>query len=116
MTTREVADKLVGFCLQGENLKAEDLLYHPEVVSVEANGMEVKGLDAVKGKTQWFLDNHEIHSAKVAEYYVGHNSFSVIFEMEVTPKGGQRTRMKELGVYTVADGKIVHEQFQNLAG
>jgi len=116
MTTREIADKLVELCDQGANLEAEDLLYHPDVVSLEADGVEVKGIEAVKGKTQWFLDNHEIHSASIPAYYVGHNTFSVVFEVGVTPTGGKRMQMKELGVYTVADGKVVHEQFQNLSG
>lgn len=116
MTTKEIADKLVELCRQGKNLEAEDLLYHSDVVSLEADGSEVKGLEAVKGKTQWFLDNHEIHSASIPEYYVGQNSFSVIFEVEVTPKGGERMAMKELGVYAVSDGKVVHEQFHNVAG
>ena len=115
MTTKEIAEKIVELCKQGRNLEAEDLYYHSDIVSVEPDGTEVKGLEAVKGKTQWFFDNHEVHSASIPEYYVGHSGFTIIFEAEITPKGGERTRLKELGVYTVADGKVVHEQFQHLA-
>jgi len=114
MTTHEIAAKMVELCKQGKNLEAEELFYHPDIVSVEADGTEVKGLAAVKGKTQWFFDNHEVHGGDVPAYYVGHNSFSIVFEVDVTPKGGQRMTMAELGVYTVANGKVVHEQFQTL--
>jgi ketosteroid isomerase-like protein len=31
--------------------------------------------------------------------------------MDVTPKGGKRTKMDEVGVFTVANGKIVEERF-----
>jgi hypothetical protein len=31
--------------------------------------------------------------------------------MELTPKGGQRTTMDEVGLYTIKDGKIAEERF-----
>jgi ketosteroid isomerase-like protein len=35
----------------------------------------------------------------------------VRFTMDVTPKGGQRMSMDEVGLYTVKDGKVVEERF-----
>jgi len=31
--------------------------------------------------------------------------------MDLTPKGGERTTMDEVGLYTLVDGLIVEEQF-----
>ena len=54
---------------------------------------------------------HEIHSVEVEGPYVNGNQFVVRFTMDVTPKGGQRMQKDEMGVYTLADGKIVEERF-----
>ena len=55
-----------------------------------------------------------MHSEKTEGPYLhGDDRFAVIFEFDATNKhSGQRTQMKEVGVYTVDDGgKIVREEF-----
>ena len=117
MTTGEVAKKLVEFCNKGENHKAMEQLYSPNIVSVEAmemHGMprEIKGIDAVKKKSEWWINNHVVHSAKCLGPYVAVDKFSVIFEYDVTHKPtAKRMKMNEVAVFTVANGKIVHEEF-----
>jgi len=119
MTSREVADKLVDYCRSGETYKGLEALYAEDAVSVEAvqgpgmDSREVKGRDAIKGKHDWWYDAMEEHDSTVdGPYMHGDDQFAVIFEMDVTDKAsGERTQMKEVGVYTVADGKIVREAF-----
>ena len=116
MTTTEVANKIVELCRTGQNLEAIQTLYSADVVSVEASGppemLEVKGLDAVLGKSKWWMDNHEVHGATVEGPIVTGNQFAVGFKMDVTNKpSGKRFPMEELGVYHVKDGKVVREQF-----
>ena len=41
----------------------------------------------------------------------GEDRFGVVFEMDAEPKGGSRFKMKEIAIYTVADGKITREEF-----
>ena len=55
----------------------------------------------------------EVHSGSVeGQYLHGANRFAVIFEIDATDKStNERTQMKELGVYTVRDAKIVREEF-----
>ena len=56
----------------------------------------------------------EVHDAKVEGPFLhGEDRFGMIFEMDVTEKAsGQRSQMKELGVYTVdGAGKIIREEF-----
>ena len=113
-----IANRLVELCKTGQNEQALDELYGSDVVSVEAFDMgdtprALEGIEAVKGKTTWWLENHEVHSSDVSGPYPhGEDRFAVIFNIDITFKPtGQRTQMVEVGVYTVADGKITREEF-----
>jgi ketosteroid isomerase-like protein len=66
----------------------------------------------VKGKGEWWLANHEIHSASVTGPWPHGDRFVVGFQYDVTNKpSGKRMKMDEVGVYTVRNGKIVREEF-----
>lgn len=117
MNTREVADELVRLCSEGKFQEASEKLYSPEIVSVEAGAppgqsRESKGLDAVRAKGEWWVANHEVHSSKVEGPLVTGSHFAVVFKLDVTFKPqNKRFTMEEIGVYKVADGKIVREEF-----
>ncbi len=120
MTTKEIADRLVELCRTGQSLKALDTLFSDKIVSVEAIGNATmpavtEGLAAVRGKNEWWVANHEIHSAVVDGPYPNGERFAVVFDFEVTPKigpfAGKRTPMKEVALYTVESGKIAREEF-----
>jgi ketosteroid isomerase-like protein len=117
MTTEQVGKQLVTLCSQGKAMDAIQSLYSQDVVSVEATAMpdgtrEMKGLAAVKGKSEWWIANHEVHSAKVEGPMVADSHFCVRFTYDITNKpSGNRMVMDELGVYHVKDGKIVREEF-----
>jgi hypothetical protein len=71
MTTHEVADKLVKLCSEGKFQEAVETLYASDIVSMEAGAppggsREAKGLAAVAAKGEWWIANHEVHSATVA--------------------------------------------------
>ena len=73
---------------------------------------EMKGIEAIKGKGQWWYENHEIHSAKVEGPLVAGPYFTVRFTYDVTNKpSGKRMVMDELGMYHVTNGKIDREEF-----
>ncbi len=117
--TRAIADKLVAYCRAKEELKGLEELYDPSAVSVEAvtmpgaDGPDLTGVEAIRGKHEWWRASFEVHDAKVdGPYPHGEDRFALIFETDCTEKeSGQRSQMKEVGVYTVADGKIVREEF-----
>ncbi len=118
MKTMEIAQKLVELCRQGKNIEALDTLFADDVVSVEACEMpgapsrELKGRAAVKGKGEWWVANHEVHSANVSGPWPHDERFIVGFEYDVTHKpSGQRMKMDEAALYTVKNGKIVREEF-----
>ena len=117
MTTQEVAKKLVALCSEGKFQEATEALYSPDIVSIESMGnetmpREMKGIDAIRGKNQWWADNNEVHSSVVDGPFVGEDKFAVYYNFDVTFKPtGKRTPMEEMALYSVKDGKIVREQF-----
>ena len=120
MTTKEIADQLVALCRAGKNLEATETLLGADIVSVEPSGNETMpavqtGRDAVRGKNQWWINNHTIHSAQIKGPFPNGDRFAVIFNFEVTPKAGpmtgKRFRMEEVALYTVSDGRISREEF-----
>jgi hypothetical protein len=123
MTTQvqEVAAELVELCRKGKNVEAIDRLYAPNVVSVEAaemNGMarETKGREAVRAKNESWVNNTTVHSSEVrGPFPHGEDQFAVYSRYDVTPKKtGKRMTMEEVGVYTLKNGKVVHENFYYL--
>ena len=117
MNTMEIARKLVELCRQGKNVEALDTLFAKDVISVEAVAMpgaqrEAKGLAAVKAKGEWWLANHEVHSASVTGPWPHGDRFVVGFQYDVTNKPSRkRMKMDEVGLYSVRNGKIVREEF-----
>ena len=119
MSAKEIGQQLVAFCKEGKNLESINTLYSENIESVEAaepqqGGQRVtKGIEGVRGKNQWWSENHEIHSAAVhGPYPHGDDRFAVRFEYDITNKpSGMRIQMDEVGVFTVEGGKIVKEEF-----
>ena len=118
MTLKEIADELVAGCR--ENRAKENLakLYAPDAVSVEAMAMEgmereTRGLDAIRGKHEWWESAHEVSGASVSDPFPhGDDRFAVIFEVQGKVKEtGEAFDMREVAVYHVANGKIVREEF-----
>ena len=118
--TYEVGRKLVDLCRKGKNVEAVNTLYAPDVVSVEVRGdaampARMQGIDAIRKKNQWWIDNHTIHSASTDGPYPHGDRFIVRFKYEVTaragPMAGKRMKLDEAALYTVKDGKIVQEEF-----
>ena len=121
MNTEEVAQKLVEYCRKGEWMQAVNDLYAKDIVSVEPREMEnmpaeMRGLDQVRGKTEWFEKNFEVHSAKVTGPFVARDTFVVQFDVDVTDKASnKRMQMSEVGIYIVKEGKVAREEFLPLA-
>jgi ketosteroid isomerase-like protein len=118
--TMKVGKELVDLCRAGRLTDAIDRLYSPEIVSIEAADSpdipgRVEGVDGVRGKNEWWGKNHDVHSTNVEGPWPNGDRFIVRFNFDVTPKSGpmagKRMAMDETALYTVADGKIVQEEF-----
>ncbi|MEO1329903.1 MAG: nuclear transport factor 2 family protein [Pseudomonadota bacterium] len=116
---KAIGEALVGHCRAGTEKAGLDALYAPEAVSIEAevmpgaSGRETAGVEAIKGKHDWWDASTETHESKVEGPFLhGDDRFALIFEADVTMKdSGQRMRLREVAIYTVAAGKIVREEF-----
>ncbi len=118
MKLEELAKDVVRRCAAGDLEGVIDRYYDPAIVSIEAQGDEtmparLEGLDAVREKNAWWIAHHEVHALHAEGPFIGHrpDQFAVRFELDVTPQGGERMRMREVALYTVRDGRIVQEEF-----
>jgi ketosteroid isomerase-like protein len=122
----KVGKELADLCRQGKAKEAIDTLYSPDIVSIEAETQgtipaRVEGIAAVRGKNEWWEKNHELHGAEVDGPWPHGDRFIVRFKFDVTsksgPMAGQRMKLDETALYTVADGKVVQEEFfYNMGG
>ena len=118
-TVAQIANDLVAHC----KAPCEDMLEHDAKIwdkhfaeswtSIEGDGKEYVGRDAVMAKYKEWQDGVTCHSCEVTGPFVGKNGFSVIFDLDMESKDGTwpRTTMKEVANYTVENGKIVREEF-----
>jgi len=118
MNLKEIADELVAGCRENRAKANLDKLYASDAVSVEAAdqqgmGREAHGLDAIKGKHDWWDSSTEVTGGDIAGPFLhGEDRFAVIFEVQGQMKeSGESFDMREVAVYHVADGKIVREEF-----
>lgn len=114
-TTKDIADAFTALCKAGKFDEAGEIYWSADVVSLEATPGDMQraeGVDAVRGKGEWWAANHEIRGFEAEGPYLNGDAFAVIFRMDVTFKpSGERSKMDEVAVYTVKDGKIVEERF-----
>jgi ketosteroid isomerase-like protein len=119
-TTLDIGKRLVELCQQGKHLEAVNELYGNDIVSIETKGspdmpQRMQGIDAIRKKNQWWIDNHETHRAEMMGPFPHGDRFIVHMKYDVTPTSGpykgKRMQLDEAGLYTVRDGKIVQEEF-----
>lgn len=117
MVGYEIGKKYVALVKQNKHEECLSELFSKDAESVEAGtppGMDrvAKGVDAIRAKGKWWVDNHEVHKAEVMGPYPNDNRFAVRFNYEVTHKpSGKRIALDEIGLFTVENGKIVREEF-----
>lgn len=114
MTTASVANAFAAALKKGDFAAAEKF-WSEDVVSIEAMEGDMKvvrGLEAVKGKSVWWNENHISHKFETDGPYVNDDQFALIFFVEVTRKAlGERVAMREVALYTVKGDKVVEERF-----
>ncbi|BDI30838.1 ketosteroid isomerase [Capsulimonas corticalis] len=114
MSVKEVAQGLVDLCKEGKFEEAMSQYYSDDIVSTEPMGENPvsTGIAAVKAKGEWWVTNFEVHGVVVTGPFVNGDQFIVGFELDATNRpSGKRETMKEAGLYTVKDDKIVNEIF-----
>jgi hypothetical protein len=117
MTTKEIAERLVTLCRQGNFETAQRDLYATDAINIEPYGnatfaKETKGLDAILEKGRRFGTMIEaVHSVAVSDPLVAADAFACAMQLDVTLKGHGRMQLDEICTYEIKDGKIVSERF-----
>src|SRR3954470_23510 len=118
MSVTSIARRFVELCKEGKHFEVMRTMYAPEMVSVEGDGKETVGKDAVIHKSEVWQGNNAIQGHDLrGPFFCGDASansgrFGVYSSVDFTPKaGGERTTHQELGLYTVKDGIITREEF-----
>ncbi len=108
MTTQEVAERLVFLCRNGEFVQAEEELYSQNVIHIETDGQEYKGIDNLLLKEKQFLEKLENKPViKVSDPIVAGNFFFVNMHLEIILKELGNKILDEIIIYEVNNGKIV---------
>jgi hypothetical protein len=115
-TTQDVANRFHELAQTGQWDQIQNELYADNAVSVEpahSQGLQsAEGINAIRQKGKQFQDMvEEMHGGYSKEPIVAGNHFAVAMGMDVTMKGRGRSKMDEIAIYEVKDGKIVKEQF-----
>jgi hypothetical protein len=116
MTTEQIAKRFYELAIEGKWDVVLDELFSKNAASIEpvhAQGLKsVKGLDAIREKgKQWGEMIEEMHGGYTNAPIVAGNHFACAMGIDVTMKGQPRTKIDEIALYEVKDGKIVSEQF-----
>jgi hypothetical protein len=113
-TALELGTQFVSLFNQGLAEKIEREMYSNDIVSVEGHGvgMAWHGKKMVEAKAKEWMADNIIHGMRAEGPYVGSSGFAIKLEMDVeTRSKNTRSVHKEVGVYTVLNGKIIREEF-----
>ena len=118
MSVRTIAGKFMDLCNQGKHFEVMRTMYSADMVSVEGNGKETVGKEAVIHKSEVFQGNNAITGQDLrGPFFCGDASassgqFSVYTSITFTPKaGGKQQTHEEVGLYTVKNDMITREEF-----
>lgn len=116
MNTSEVAKRFYELAQQGnwEQIYAE--LFNKDAESIEPSASinlpSVKGLDKIREKGKlWESMIEEVHGGYTNEPQTAGNFFVCTMGIDLTMKGQSRSKIDEVALYEVKNGKIVKEQF-----
>src|SRR4051794_39721113 len=118
MSLETVAGKVVDLCNQGKHFDVMRDMYVPEMVSVEGDGKQTVGKEAVINKSAVWQGNNNILSQDIrGPFFCGDGNarsgqFAVYTSVSFSPKaGGARQTHDEVGLYTVKNEMITREEF-----
>ncbi|MEM6909484.1 MAG: nuclear transport factor 2 family protein [Pseudomonadota bacterium] len=112
MSIEQLANDFTA-AVKADDIKAYQSFWSDNIVSLEPGDSpmaRVEGREALLKKHAWWMANTQVHSTTTEGPYVFGDQFAVRYGMDVT-MDGERSQMEEVGIYTVADGKIAEERF-----
>ncbi len=114
MDVREMAADYAAMVAAGQMDQAALRYWSDELVTREAmpgDMAETHGKAQAVAKAEGWYANHEIHGFRSEGPFVNGDTFLLLMELDVTPKGGERMHIREIVGYRVAEGKVVEERY-----
>ncbi|MBI1304731.1 MAG: hypothetical protein GC172_13235 [Phycisphaera sp.] len=114
-TPQEIGESLVALFNAGKSDEAESTWYHRKIESIEEDGTVFEGAKGVAEKGAWWKSTFTVLSMHATGPYVSSTGFTVVYDGRVRSGDGTEIAIREAGVYTVEDGRIVREEFMRAA-
>lgn len=114
MDVRELAADYAAMVAAGQMDAAARTYWSDDLVTREAmpgEMAETHGKAHALAKAEAWYAAHEIHGFRSEGPFVNGDSFLILMELDVTPKGGERMQIREVVGYRVAEGKVVEERY-----
>jgi hypothetical protein len=116
--TIDMARGFTALMAEGRFEEAGEEYWSSEVASVEMMDLPggipavVRGIDAVREKAKLWFSVSRIEDLKMQGPYMNGDQFALLMDMViVTRASGERRPFKEIGLFTVRDGKIAEERY-----
>ncbi len=112
-TTMEIAQAFAALCREGR-LEEAQRFWAEDVTSVEAFPspyQTVRGPDAIREKQRFWSEGTVMHGVACEGPYLNGDRFALAFSLDCTGRDGVRATLREVALYTVADGRVVEERF-----
>ncbi|MEM7754322.1 MAG: SnoaL-like domain-containing protein [Planctomycetota bacterium] len=108
---RDVAEHIKSGATDDSSIWAKH--WSNDCVSIECDGSEHKGLDAIRTKCEKWMNETTLHSCEVDGPYANAEGFSLKYTLDCESKVGlfPRMTMSEIATYTVEGGKVTRESF-----
>ncbi len=125
MSALEIGQALVAAANSGREAEESFVAkyYADNIVSIEGADSDdmparMEGIEAIHGKHEWWWANNDVPGTTAEGPFIGNrqDQFVIRYTLDMTPNGGERTQMAEVGLYTVDGGKIVQEEYLYLMG
>ena len=114
-TPQEIGESLVALFNAGKSDEAESTWYHRKIESIEEDGTVFEGAKGVAEKGAWWKSTFTVLAMQATGPYVSSTGFTVVYDGRVRSADGTEIAIREAGVYTVEDGRIVREEFMRAA-
>lgn len=114
MDVREIAADYAALVAAGDMDKAAMKHWADDLVTREAapgEMAETHGKAQAVEKAEGWYAAHEVHGFRSEGPFVNGDTFLILMELDVTPRGGERMQIREIVSYRVADGKVVEERY-----
>jgi hypothetical protein len=113
MDMRELAADYVVMVAAGQMSAAAQKYWSDDIRTWQAmpgDMAQTHGKARAPDKAHARYANNEIHGFRSEGPFVNGDSFLILMEIDLTPKGGGRMQMREVVSYRMAHGKVVEEQ------